>query len=45
MKDEEERINMELYVVVTHSKMSNTVWTCGKDNIIRENYEYKAIIL
>ena len=30
-------------MAVTHLKGGDIVWTCGKDNIIEETYEYKAI--
>ena len=36
-------IKREFLVSVPHPKGGNIVWTCVKDNIIEENYQYKAI--
>ena len=43
MKDKKDLINIDFYVVVTHTKGGNIVWDCGMDNIIGGKEENKAI--
>ena len=45
MKYKEELINSTFSVAVPCMKGGDILWTCGKDNIIREKEEYKTIII
>ena len=45
MKDKEELKNKYFPVVVTNMKRGTIISTCGKDNIIGKNVDFKAIRL
>ena len=42
-KENEDLINREFLVSVPHTKGGNIVWTCVKDNTIKEKEKCKAI--
>ena len=42
-KYKDDLIKIDLLVFVPHPKGGNIVWTCVKDNIIIEKYQYKGI--
>ena len=44
-REKKELIKREFSVYVTYPKGGDIFWTCVKDNIIKEMYQYKAIIL
>ena len=43
MKGKEELVQREFLVAILHPKWGKMFWTCVKDNIIKENKDYKAI--
>ena len=42
-KYKEDLIKREFFVYIIHPKGGNIVWTCVKDNIVKEKEAYKAI--
>ena len=46
MHERKRGVDKEFFsVAVTHMKVDNIVWNCGKDHIIREKEEKKSIRL
>ena len=43
MIEKEELINIEVLVVVSHTKGGKIIWTFGENNIIRGNQDHKDV--